>query len=81
MAARKLCDEKQDLPEHKLLNTINLGWSMESYSEVFESFCIFEQVFKKQTGICSSKIDGKFNATGCKCAGNFFKAKEEYKLR
>ena len=61
LAARKLGDVKQELPEHKLVNTINRGRLMENYSGSFPlSFCIVEQVFKKQKGTCSSKIHGMF---------------------
>ena len=39
LAARTLGDVKQDLPEHKLVNTINMGRSMENYSgSLFRAF-------------------------------------------
>ena len=38
LAAGKLDDEKQELPEHKLVNTKNKGGLLESYSWSFWDF-------------------------------------------
>ena len=85
LAAGKLGDEKQELPEHKLVNTKNRGGLWKVTAEVFEIFCIAEQMFKKHTETCSNKIDGqlitKASTRGHRCAGKFFKVKEQYKLR
>ena len=59
LAAGKLGDEKQELPEHKLVNTKNRGGLWKVTAEVFEIFCIAEQIFKKHTETCSNKIDGQ----------------------
>ena len=59
LAAGKLGDEKQELPEHKLVNTKNRGGLWKVTAEVFEIFCIAEQMFKKHTETCSNKIDGQ----------------------
>ena len=48
MAAAKLGDEKQELPELKLVNTKNRG-----------GLCIAEQIFKKHTETCCNKINGQ----------------------
>ena len=58
MAAGKLGDEKQELPEHKLVNTKNRGGLCKITAEVFEIFCIAEQIFKKHAEKSSNKIDG-----------------------
>ena len=42
LAAGKLGDEKQELPEHKLVNTKNMGGLWKVTVEVFEIFCIAE---------------------------------------
>ena len=57
LAAGKLDDEKQELPEHKLVNTKNKGGLWKVTAEVFEIFCIAKQIFKKRTETCSNKID------------------------
>ena len=62
LAAGKLGDEKQELPEHKLVNTKNRGGLWKVTAEVFEIFCIAEQIFKKHTETCSNKIDGQLIA-------------------
>ena len=59
LAAGKLGDEKHKLPEHKLVNTKNRGGLWKVTAEVFEIFCIAEQIFKKHTETCSHKIDGQ----------------------
>ena len=59
LAAGKLGDEKQELPEHKLVNTKNIGGLWKVTAEVFEIFCIAEQMLKKHTETCSNKIDGQ----------------------
>ena len=59
MAAGKLGDEKQELPEHKLVNTKNRGGLCKITAEVFEIFCIAEQIFKKHTETSSNKVDGQ----------------------
>ena len=59
MAAGKLGDEKQELREHKLVNTKNRGGLWKVTAKVFEIFCIAEQIFKKHTEACSNKIDGQ----------------------
>ena len=59
MAAGKLGDEKQKLPENKLLNTKNRGSLWKVSAEVSEIFCKAEQIFKKHTETCSNKIDGQ----------------------
>ena len=59
LAAGKLGDEKEELPEHKLVNTKNRGGLWKVTAEVFEIFCISEQMFKKHTETCSNKIDGQ----------------------
>ena len=59
LAAGKLGDEKQELPEHKLVNTKNRGGLWKVTAEVFEIFCIAEQIFKKHTETSSNKIDGQ----------------------
>ena len=46
LAAGKLGDEKQELPEHKLVNTKNRGGLWKVTAEVFEIFCIAEEMFK-----------------------------------
>ena len=58
LVAGKLGDEKQELPEHKQVNTKNRGGLWKVTAEVFEIFCIAEQIFKKHTETCS-KIDGQ----------------------
>ena len=40
LAARKLGDVKQELPEHKLVNTLNRGGQWKVTAEVFESFFV-----------------------------------------
>ena len=59
MAAGKLGDEKQELLEHKLVNTKNRGGLWKVTAEVFEIFCIAEQIFKKHTETSSNKVDGQ----------------------
>ena len=59
LAAGKLGDEKQELPEHKLVSTKNRGGLWKVTAEVFEIFCIAEQIFKKHTETYSNKIDGQ----------------------
>ena len=59
MAAGKLGDEKQELPEHKLVNSKNKGGLQKVTAEFFEICCIAEQIFKKYTETCSNKIDGQ----------------------
>ena len=59
LAAGKLGDEKQELPEHKLVNTKHRGGLWKVTTEIFEIFCIAEQMFKKRTETCSNKIDGQ----------------------
>ena len=58
-AAGKLGDEMQELPEHKLANTKNRGDQWKVTAEVFEIFCISEQIFKKHTETSSNKVDGQ----------------------
>ena len=55
----KLDDEKQELPENKLVNTKNKGGLWKVTADVFEFFCIAEQIFKKHTETCSNKVDGQ----------------------
>ena len=59
LAAGKLGDEMQELPEHKLVNTKNTGGLWKVTAEVFEIFCIAEQIFKKHTETSSNKVDGQ----------------------
>ena len=59
MAAGKLGDEKQELPENKLVNTKNKGGLWKVTVEVFEILCVAEQIFKKHKETCSNKIDGQ----------------------
>ena len=59
LAADKLGDDKQELLEHKLVNTKNKSSLWKVPVEVFEIFCIAEQMFKKHTETCSNKIDGQ----------------------
>ena len=59
LAAGKLGDEKQELREHKLVNTKNRDALWKVTAEVFEIFCIAEQMFKKHTDTYSNKIDGQ----------------------
>ena len=59
LAAGKLGDEKQELPEHKLVITRNRGGVWKVTAEVFEIFCKAEQILKKNTETCSNKIDGQ----------------------
>ena len=59
LAACKLGDEMQELPEHKLVNTKNRGGLWKVTAEVFEIFCIAEQIFKKHTETSSNKVDGQ----------------------
>ena len=47
LSAGKLGDEKQELLEHKLLNTKSRGGLWNVRAEMFEIFCIVEQIFKK----------------------------------
>ena len=47
------------MPEHKLVNAKKRGGLWKFTAEVFEIFCIAEQIFKKQTETCSNKIDGQ----------------------
>ena len=47
------------MPEHKLVNVKKRGGLWKFTAEVFEIFCIAEQIFKKQTETCSNKIDGQ----------------------
>ena len=56
LAAGKLGDEKQELPEHKLVNTKNRGGLWKVTAEDFEIFCIAEQIFKKHTETYSKKL-------------------------
>ena len=49
LAAGKLDDEKQDLPEHKLVNIKNRGSLWKVTAEVFDIFYIAAQIFKKHT--------------------------------
>ena len=56
LAAGKLSNEKQELHEHKPVNTKNRGGLWKVTAEVFEIFCIAEQMFKKHTETCSNKI-------------------------
>ena len=49
LAAGKLGDENQELPGHKLVNTENRSGLWKVTAEVFEIFCIAEQIFKKHT--------------------------------
>ena len=42
LAAGKLYDEKQELPERKLVNTKNRGGLWKVTAEVSETFCIAE---------------------------------------
>ena len=41
------------------MNTKNRGGLWKVTAEVFEIFCIAEQIFKKHTETCSHKIDGQ----------------------
>ena len=59
LAAGKLGDEKQELLEHKLVNSNNRDSLWKVTAEVFEIFCIAEQIFKKHIETCSNKIDGQ----------------------
>ena len=59
LTAGKLGDEKQELPEHKLVNTKNRGDLWKVTAEFFEIFCIAEEIFKKHTETFSNKIDGQ----------------------
>ena len=58
MAAGKLGDEKQELPEHKLAINKNRGSLWKVTAEVFEIFCIAQQIFKKHVETSSNAIDG-----------------------
>ena len=46
---------RSELPEHKLVNTKNRGGLWKVTAEVFEIFCIAEQIIKKHTETCSNK--------------------------
>ena len=59
LAVGKLGDELQELPEPKLVNTKNRGGLWKVTAEVFEIFCIAEQIFKKHTETSSNKVDGQ----------------------
>ena len=59
MAAGKLGDEKQELPEHELVDAKNRGDLRKVTAKVFEIFCITKQTFKKNTKTWSNKTDGK----------------------
>ena len=48
LAASKLGEEKQELAEHKLVNTKSMDCLWKVTAEVFEVFCIAEQIFKKK---------------------------------
>ena len=48
MTDGKLGDEKQELPEHKVVQAINLGGLWKITAEEFEIFCIAEKIFKKK---------------------------------
>ena len=72
LAAGKLGDEKQELPEHKLVNTKNRSGLWKVTAEVFEIFCIAKQIFKKRTETCSNKID-KAVIEGTSVLANFSK--------
>ena len=52
LTAFKLGDEKQELPEHKLVNAKDKGGL-----RIF--FCIAEQIFKKHIETCSNNMDSK----------------------
>ena len=53
MAAGKLGQKKQELPEQKLVNTKNKGGLWKVSAEIF---CTAEQIFQKHTETCSNKI-------------------------
>ena len=59
MAAGKLGDNKQELPEHKVMNTKNRVGLWKVTAEVFETFCTATHMFKKHTETCSNKTDGQ----------------------
>ena len=84
MAAGKLGDEKQELPEHKLAINKNRGGLWKVTAEVFEIFCIAQQIFKKHVETSSNEIDGHLmtnNTRGHSWASKFFKVKVQYKSR
>ena len=45
----KLDDEKQELPEQKVVHAINLSGLWKITDEEFEIFCIAEKILKKKT--------------------------------
>ena len=60
LAAGKLGDEKQELLEHKLVNTKDRGGLWKVTVKLLRSFCTAEQIFKKHTETCFNKIDDQF---------------------
>ena len=48
MADGKLGDEKQELPEHKVVHAKNRGGLLKFTAEIFKIFCIAEQIFEKK---------------------------------
>ena len=59
MAASKLAGEKQELPEHKLVNIENRGDIWKVTAAVFEIFCTAEKMFIKHTKRYFNKIDSQ----------------------
>ena len=59
LAAGKLGDNKQELPEHKLMNTKNRVGLWKVTAEVFEIFCPAKHMVKKHTETCSNQTDGQ----------------------
>ena len=70
-----LCDEKQELTEHKLVNIkIRIGlWKVTS--EVFENFWTAKQKFQKHTETWLKKIDGQLITKTLVPLANFSKLK------
>ena len=79
MAASKLADEKQKLPEHKLVNIKSRGGIWKVTAAAFEIFCIVEKVFIKHTETCFNKTDSqlitKVVQKGIDEPANFWKLK------
>ena len=74
-APAMLCDEKQELTEHKLVNIkIRIGlWKVTS--EVFENFWTAKQKFQKHTETWLKKIDGQLITKTLVPLANFSKLK------
>ena len=59
LAAGEIGVKKQELLERKLVNAKNRDGQWKVTAEVFETFRIAEQIFKRPTETCSREINGK----------------------